>query len=313
MSLKNLFLILLATFVTFSSFSVLAKPDSEQVEELKEQVKKQSDPTGTRSGSSSARLQGLLSAGTSGLTGALLMKKCPKSGVACAMGAMALGQVAQSLANSGSAGNTAFDATNIPGFDFGGGSIPTSDFPSFDESGNPTGPLDLKSPKAQQLLRESGLTAGQVRDIVAAQSTLDESGFSFDPTSGSVTGPGFSASAASLNAGGLEASGLSAEEIQGLNAATKKIRSKFNVAAVKAGGGGGGGRRFGRGNQDGSSVPDLNFGFQNVNAKRADFKGKVEGLTRNLAGERIGVAGDNIFKMMSRRYQVKAKAKHFLP
>ena len=42
-------------------------------------------------------------------------------------------------------------------------------------------------------------------------------------------------------------------------------------------------------------------------------RSSVAGMTRSLASDRIGVSGDNIFEMLSRRYQKKSRANAFLP
>ena len=77
--------------------------------------------------------------------------------------------------------------------------------------------------------------------------------------------------------------------------------SGLDAAAAAAAAAGAGGT--GNGDADGSSM-DIGGGKRKT--------ASAEGLARDFNGELIGVAGDDIFKMMNRRYQLKAKQDTFI-
>ena len=81
-----------------------------------------------------------------------------------------------------------------------------------------------------------------------------------------------------------------------------------------AGGGGGGRRRRGSGSGDDDDYGGVDYKSALL-ARLNNKKGVPKGLSRTIAGtsERIGVAGDNIFDMIRRRYQAKKRVRYFLP
>ncbi|MCC6276839.1 MAG: hypothetical protein IT289_02860 [Oligoflexia bacterium] len=94
----------------------------------------------------------------------------------------------------------------------------------------------------------------------------------------------------------------------GLGRIRRGLQDKFGVSGVDFEDGGGGGGGFGRSGGGSGNPLDGLFG----NEKREE--GNVNGLTRTLAsGESVGVAGDDLFGMVSRRYQTRHRAGSFLP
>lgn len=89
----------------------------------------------------------------------------------------------------------------------------------------------------------------------------------------------------------------------------KQFESKYKVSSVELEGGGGG--RF-PSSTKGSKDLDFNSLLEGLNPKEKT-EGSVDGLQRKLAsGEPVGVASDNIFKQISRRYQAKRDANIFI-
>lgn len=225
----------------------------------------------------------------------------PPNPMACAMMAMALMQAGKDSQNAGDAGLTSFSAAPVGGFD-------DSEF----------GTSSLGS-EAENVRGGSGLTAGQERDLETAKSILAENGFSLDDN-GNLSGPGGNIPSSALaNPSSLSDFGLSSDDIEGAKKAlgiAKDAASKYKDIALKSGGGGGGG-------SDGKSAPLPPLDFPEMgdfalkdhsNSLKKQVKGnRYAGFSRSLAGDRIGVAGDDIFNMVQRRYRAKKKARYFLP
>jgi hypothetical protein len=122
----------------------------------------------------------------------------------------------------------------------------------------------------------------------------------------------------------MAASGMSQSMIDQVTAMEKKIEAKANakldkyglngkpVLGEEGGSGGGGGGSGGRGGS-GAGTPDIAYG-----GARAPKLGinrdpaQVAGMQKDFNGEPIGVAGDSIFRMMTRRYKVKESQSSFL-
>jgi hypothetical protein len=150
-------------------------------------------------------------------------------------------------------------------------------------------------------------------------------GFTYDPKTGTVTTAsgktlksGDVNSASAMAAAGIPKSAIDtigSMEKDILAKAEKKV-SKFAVAASSSeesssGGGGGGGFDSSTSSADG----DLSYGGP---AGRIAGLGidrdpaQVAGMQKNYNGDPIGVAGDSIFKMMTRRYKTKEAQSSFL-
>ena len=80
--------------------------------------------------------------------------------------------------------------------------------------------------------------------------------------------------------------------------------SKFKLASLDAGGDGGGG-----GGYVPSARAETNFVFDM--GRKTSAAPKVSGMTKNFGGERIGVAGDDIFQMITRQYRSQDNADGF--
>ena len=116
---------------------------------------------------------------------------------------------------------------------------------------------------------------------------------------------------------GLLAMGLTASEAAQAEAAGKAFSAQAakKIAALSAdggGGGGGGGRNpAGDAGAGGAGAYGMGgWGNDPRNKKRAPAK--VSGLTRKLGDDTIGVSGDNIFEMVTRRYKARDQVNNFL-
>jgi hypothetical protein len=89
-----------------------------------------------------------------------------------------------------------------------------------------------------------------------------------------------------------------------MDQATKDALAHYHVIAVPTEGGGGGAGP--KGTAAGPNIQDL---LAELKGKRA--LASVAGLKKSLNGDPIGVAADNIFKQVSRRYQYKISTHTF--
>ncbi len=120
------------------------------------------------------------------------------------------------------------------------------------------------------------------------------------------------------------ASGMSPKDAKSLMASLNKSAADAGSAAkdaLAASGSAGSGDYAGGGGGAGGSLTQSGEILLNGNARGgkdllgADGKreiASVEGLAKDFHGEQIGVAGDDIFKMMNRRYKLKASQDHFI-
>jgi hypothetical protein len=150
-----------------------------------------------------------------------------------------------------------------------------------------------------------------------------DKGFSYDPATGTVT----SASGKTLSgkdvssAAAMAAAGVSKGVIdtvsqmneKALASAMKKVESKLGKIAVNGeemGAGGGGGDSS---SSRGSATADPAYGAGRGAGLGIDRDpAQVAGMQKNYNGEPIGVSGDSIFKMMTRRYKTKESQNNFL-
>ena len=165
-----------------------------------------------------------------------------------------------------------------------------------------TGPLALQADQA-------AATAAQIVGDAAAN------GVTYNPATGGVTTPMGSVSAAQMGSeAGLESAGLSSSAAKvasdALAAANKLADDKMRAL---------------RGTSFGSEVSDpqqraiaqasgTNFDFLKAAMKpKKSVKPSLAGLSRATAsGDQIGVAGDNIFSMINRRYSAQRAQGKFL-
>ena len=112
-------------------------------------------------------------------------------------------------------------------------------------------------------------------------------------------------------AGGMSAAGFSEGQISDalakMSEVQGKISAKLKTGVLEGGGeggGGGGGLAGSRGGGGGSYV------FRMGGAKKKTDP-SVSGMTKNFGGDKIGVAGDDIFEMITRRYKTHDQANSF--
>jgi hypothetical protein len=116
---------------------------------------------------------------------------------------------------------------------------------------------------------------------------------------------------------GLMAMGLSASEAsKAMDAGSKygaAANAKYGAMMAKMADGGGGGGGAGRSPADDGSGGGGGRGFAWGDPRnKARAKAKVAGLSRKLGDDTIGVAGDDIFEMVTRRYKARDQNGNFL-
>lgn len=160
------------------------------------------------------------------------------------------------------------------------------------------------------------------RDIARIRSELEKSGVKMSPDGKKMTTPDGRTFDLSKGGGGsmqdLMAMGLTESEAASAMSAgknyAKKVEEKFKQMAQlpgAGGGGGGGGRAVAA--ESGGGDPFAGFDpFARERAARNRGKVKVSGLTKKLGSDTIGVAGDDIFEMVTRRYKARDEQNSFL-
>lgn len=253
---------------------------------------------------------------------AMYMSICPTMGGSWACPLAGLASVAASLLGNASKGSSAaggsmsaFDPTLYgpggPGTGTGNGTAKDPDV-IYDNGGIGANGTGLRLP--------DGTTPQTIaRDVARIRSGLEQAGVTISPDGQTMTtkdGRKFDLGASGDGSiSGLMAMGLSASEAAQADAAGKKYAaanaSKFaNMAKLGADGGGGGAAGRGPAGED-AAGGGFNFNFNDPrNKKRA--AAKVSGLTRKLGDDTIGVSGDNIFEMVTRRYKARDQVNNFL-
>lgn len=159
------------------------------------------------------------------------------------------------------------------------------------------------------------------RDIARIRSELDKSGVKMSPDGKTMTTPDGRSFDLSKGGGGsmqdLMAMGLSQSEAASAMAAgknyAKKMDEKFKQMAQLPGSGGGGSGGRAVAAEGGGGDPFAGFDpFARERAARNRGKTKVSGLTKKLGSDTIGVAGDDIFEMVTRRYKARDEQNAFL-
>ena len=205
-----------------------------------------------------------------------------------AMGAM---MVAAGIADAGTAGGRSSDIAPTDA----GSTIPTLG----NGNGFQTGGTGM--PAGLQDTLNSGIQAAKAAGI--------------DPTNpDSVASAAQNAGLDGSGDGGLSAGldKLSPDQQAAIAAEKDKLMTQFHVSGVGTeGGGGGGGGKVAKGN-GGDDLAGLLDGLGKGSGGSRD-PASVAGLSKMFNGDSIGVAGDNIFKKVSRRYQAKIQQKKFLP
>jgi len=160
------------------------------------------------------------------------------------------------------------------------------------------------------------------RDVARLRSELEKSGVKMSPDGKTMTTPDGRKFDLSKAGSGSEsdslAMGLTAAEAAQASAMGKQFAAKqaekFKQMSQLAGSGGGGGGR-GLASDGGAGDGGYGAGFDPWgrdprNRNRA--KPKLSGLTKKLGDDTIGVSGDDIFEMVTRRYKARDQENHFL-
>lgn len=245
---------------------------------------------------------------------------------ACPLAAMA-GVAATMLGNasggSGSAGS-AMSAYDPNAYNYGNNTAPV-----VDQWGNTvttpggnsgTGPNIATGTGTGGVLPDGTTSQTIARDVAKLQSDLAKSGAIISADGKTMTtkdGRKFDLSKGSDGSmEGLMAMGLSAAEAQkamdagGKYAAAANAKYAGMLAKMGADGGGGGGGRAPA--AEGGGEGGLG-GFKWGDPRnKARAKAKVAGLTRKLGDDTIGVSGDDIFEMVTRRYKARDQSGNFL-
>lgn len=241
-------------------------------------------------------IAGLIGAAFSGAMAAATCSKTPPdpSCPAWIMGALASALVAAAMGNAkGKSDQTVGDVTVG-----GGGTTPT-----------PT-PTDVtQTPEYKETERNLQAAASKVPGMQVNMKT------------GTVKLPdGRTLNAADLgDAKALAASGLSPSEIAGFQdafkTAMKKGAEEAKVKGLDASTGDSFEDTFGAGGGPGSSLADSADGAGGAGGLGSGVRrdpAQVAGLTRNYNGEPIGVASENLFTLINRRYDHKAQHDTFI-
>lgn len=270
---------------------------------------------------SSKRAQNIqyAAAGISAALGTYLVSSnCNPSGnaVACAMGVTSIAQGALTAATAQGAGDTASEYSlgdwgGYPGGDYGNGAGENNGGGAGGASGlgNNYGP-------------GGGLPAQVQQDLQAAKAALASSGASMTADGKGVKLPnGKTVPLSSLgSADGMRSAGFLDSEIGAAQDALKKAQAaamakykNANALAAGGGGGGGGGGAAGR-HGSGAGGDEVVYQFQGKFPWEKDKQGgtSISGMSKRLGDDKIGVAGDNIFEMISRRYKARDAAQTFL-
>lgn len=222
----------------------------------------------------------------------------PHNPGACALGAMFAGMSALSFMQSGEHGNVAGQAYNTG---LNTDAYTTGTTPQTLQNSDGNGSLNSASADIAKLKNGIG---GNMADIATGKiTTADGKTYSASDFS----------SPASMAAAGFSPDQIAqAMEVSGK--VEKKALEKVKLGAMTASNGydeGGGGGGAGGSSGKGHSSSDGDGAGSGLGAL-ARSPAQVAGMTKNFNGEPIGVAGDSIFDMMNRRYQVKEKQNAFL-
>lgn len=272
------------------------------------------------SGSNTSKKQdmgALMNIAAGAMYGGICASSCPKGGGcwACPMIPLAMA-AANSL--GGASGKSAAAGADMSGYD-----------PSMlgDFGGNvPTGidPLTGRTVAGGTVGGIPGGSTAITKGIQDLKKQLNQVGVKVSPDGKTMTTPDgrkFDMS----NGGGsgskedLMAMGMTASEADAALAASGKFAKDYasKFAQMKqldgAGGGGGGGRSTASDVAGGAGGADAFGGWdRDARNRNARNKNKISGLTKKFGDDTIGVSGDNIFEMVTRRYKARDEKNDFL-
>lgn len=240
---------------------------------------------------------------------------CSQAPMLYAQGALHFLMGAQSFQQAGANGKAAGQA-GLTGYD-------TSATNPFGDAGTEINHLDPNVDSTQDKGLSGVANTKKLNEIKRDLLGQGLNGVKMDPKTGVITTPdGKSYDPNQLtDKAAMAKAGLSDSVIDGAFAAN----SAFEKAAIKKMGGadtvgigaataengfsdGGGGAKYG----SASSMDQRSGGGGYADKSRNPANtNKIAGLTKNFNGERIGVAAENIFNMMTRRYKTKEKQDAF--
>ncbi len=254
-----------------------------------------------------------MGAGTTLVAGKVFSGKCASQNYFyCAAAITAAAQVIQYAVTAKDSKRT-YDATNcVNGACASGYEPPNFEYPEFKDPGF----NEKLPPVAVDVIGDSEDEAKGIID------DLGDRGYSYNPGTGKVTTPnGKQIDPKKLTtAAGAASQGMSASDFESFketleeaklaaNKRAKELRNLFKSSDVGVDGGSGGKRAVARrGSRD--FGPNYDFLKGLINRKKSNSN--VAGLTQQHGGEPIGVAADNIFDMVSRKYDNKEVQGAFL-
>lgn len=168
-----------------------------------------------------------------------------------------------------------------------------------------------------------GALAGLQQEYKKLQEQVTAAGVSVSPDGKSASKNGKKASVDNFaSAASMKAAGFSESDIAGVESALNDAKSKAadrlkGLASLTndVGGGAGkgaGGGDYGGGSGAGGSGYDPYGSGAGRNAGLNAKSPSIAGMSKKLGDDNIGVAGDNIFDMITRRYQARDKQDNFL-
>lgn len=271
-------------------------------------------------GNNAAAQQAVGAASNVVMTG-FLVHQCmepPQKYIFCAMAAATAAQAVLNLALMGKSKKSADAATNTLA-DYNG---PDVSGPGGRPAGSDDTVYGLDDPNTARLnvraineLSNGAVTPAQLAAFDKARGALAAAGVRVSKDGKTVTTRDGKTvpTAAFGSASGMQALGMSAEQIAVVEQAKAKGASaaKQSLMAMTLDDSGGGGRG-GTGKAAGGGRGGGGITF-NMPGNKKDLSARsAAGMTRQLDRDRIGVAGDNIFQMVSRQYQKRDNENEFM-
>jgi hypothetical protein len=174
--------------------------------------------------------------------------------------------------------------------------------------GDPNFPIPQNLPPAMKAKMAELATVTHKMDNLKKE--LAAKGYAFDPATGNVNtpkGPVDPATAASPE--GMAALGLTKEQAAEALATIRKVTGGSPSLGYESGGGS---IATARATDQGTSF-NMNAYMNSLSARRKPASADFAGLKKLVGNEPIGLAGDNIFDMVSRQYKTQAGQGAFLP
>ncbi len=230
-----------------------------------------------------------------------LLKACTSgfgSAVFCGMAALTAVQSVQMLTASHKSKKIA-DQTKCTSDDCNGSGGPGPGYGT-PPGGNPGAGTDL-TPDEQHALN---IATNAIKD-------LKEKGYTYNPKTNSVNMPdGRSVPASTFSsAEGLRSLGASDDLIASIEQADKKANNNYGSFGYDDGGGGGLRVKKAKGYDDGKGF-DMNAYLKSMMDQKNQAGRDVSGLQKQNGSDSIGVAQDDLFKMIHRRYESQAPSLH---